>query len=107
MRPKHGVVGDGVLNCYLLGIHSSRLDVVSRDVNVDEALGLNCAWYSDILMTLTEDSPEQPAHRKSAGRRSFVIVVANQVRRTARRPGGSVELWAESTLETSVRSVSQ
>lgn len=38
----------------LLGVHSSRLDVGTRDLNQDEALGLNCAWYADILMTLTE-----------------------------------------------------
>ena len=38
----------------LLGIHSARLDVGTRDHNIDEALGLNCAWYSDILMTLTQ-----------------------------------------------------
>lgn len=38
----------------LLGVHSSRLDVGARDVNEDEALGLNCAWYADILLTLTE-----------------------------------------------------
>ena len=38
----------------LLGIHSARLDVGSRDQEVDEALGLNCAWYADILLTLTE-----------------------------------------------------
>jgi hypothetical protein len=63
MRPKHGVVGDGQLNCYLLGIHSSRLDVVTRDAHIDEALGLNCAWYADILMTLTEDVLEQPDRR--------------------------------------------
>ncbi|MBR0565890.1 trypsin-like peptidase domain-containing protein [Azoarcus sp. L1K30] len=39
----------------LLGIHSARLDVGSRDLELDEALGLNCAWYADILMTLTTD----------------------------------------------------
>jgi hypothetical protein len=38
----------------LLGVHSSRLDVGHRDAGVDEALGLNCAWYADILMTLTQ-----------------------------------------------------
>jgi len=38
----------------LLGVHSSRLDVGSRDINLDEALGLNCAWYADILLKLTE-----------------------------------------------------
>lgn len=39
----------------LLGVHSARLDLKSRDVTADEVLGLNCAWYADILMTLTED----------------------------------------------------
>jgi len=43
----------GDLPWRLLGVHSSRLDVGTRDVQVDEALGLNCAWYADILMTLT------------------------------------------------------
>ena len=38
----------------LLGVHSARLDVGTRDFQLDEALGLNCAWYADILMTLTE-----------------------------------------------------
>lgn len=38
----------------LLGVHSARLDVGSREVNEDEALGLNCAWFADILVTLTE-----------------------------------------------------
>jgi S1-C subfamily serine protease len=44
----------GDLPWMLLGVHSSRLDVGTRDLQVDEALGLNCAWYADILMTLTE-----------------------------------------------------
>lgn len=38
----------------LLGVHSARLDVGTRDLELDEALGLNCAWYADILMTLTD-----------------------------------------------------
>lgn len=38
----------------LLGVHSARMDLGTRDVVLDEALGLNCAWYSDILLTLTE-----------------------------------------------------
>jgi S1-C subfamily serine protease len=37
----------------LLGVHSSRIDIGTRDLKLDEALGLNCAWYADILMTLT------------------------------------------------------
>jgi S1-C subfamily serine protease len=39
----------------LLGVHSARLDVGTRDLQLDEALGLNCAWYADILLTLSED----------------------------------------------------
>ncbi len=44
----------GDLPWLLLGVHSARLDVGTRDHQLDEALGLNCAWYADILMTLTE-----------------------------------------------------
>ncbi|MBS1160141.1 MAG: hypothetical protein H6R15_2560 [Proteobacteria bacterium] len=44
----------GDLPWLLLGVHSARLDVGTRDLKIDEALGLNCAWYADILMTLTE-----------------------------------------------------
>jgi len=41
----------------LLGVHSARLDMGNRDLAADESLGLNSAWYADILMTLT-----QPGH---------------------------------------------
>jgi len=53
MRAAPGQVPDE-LPWRLLGVHSARLDVGSRDLAVDEALGLNCAWYADILMKLTE-----------------------------------------------------
>ena len=43
------------LSCRLLGVHSSRFDMATRDPVEDEALGLNCAWYSDVLLTLTEN----------------------------------------------------
>src|SRR5580658_2465453 len=36
----------------LLGVHSARMDMGSRDLQLDESLGLNCAWYADILLTL-------------------------------------------------------
>ncbi len=39
----------------LLGIHSARLDVGTRDLQLDEALGLNCAWFADVLVPLTDD----------------------------------------------------
>jgi len=45
----------GDLPWKVLGIHSSRLDVGTRGIELDEALGLNCAWYADILLTLTEN----------------------------------------------------
>ncbi|WP_299785540.1 trypsin-like peptidase domain-containing protein [Ramlibacter sp.] len=45
--------GDPVLPWKLLGIHSARLDMRTREQGVDESLGLNCAWYADILRTLT------------------------------------------------------
>ena len=44
----------GELSWRLLGVHSARLDVGTRDLELDEALGLNCAWYADILLTLTD-----------------------------------------------------
>jgi hypothetical protein len=52
MRDGEGAPGE--LTWKLLGVHSARLDVGTRDLVLDEALGLNCAWYADILMTLTE-----------------------------------------------------
>lgn len=44
----------GDLPWLLLGVHSARIDAGTRDRAVDEALGLNCAWYADILLTLTQ-----------------------------------------------------
>jgi Trypsin-like peptidase domain len=44
----------GDLPWMLLGVHSARLDVGTRDLQLDEALGLNCAWYADILLALTD-----------------------------------------------------
>jgi hypothetical protein len=38
----------------LLGVHSAQFDMDTRDAEIDESLGLNCAWYADILMTLTK-----------------------------------------------------
>jgi S1-C subfamily serine protease len=44
----------------LVGIHSSRLDMSSRDALLDESLGLNCAWYADVLLTLTQPPASLP-----------------------------------------------
>lgn len=42
------------LSWILPGIHSARLDVGEPDPAQDERLGLNCAWYADVLRLLTE-----------------------------------------------------
>jgi hypothetical protein len=40
----------------LLGIHASRLDMSHRDLQEDGHLDLNCAWYADVLLALTDHS---------------------------------------------------
>lgn len=44
----------GDLPWRLAGVHSARLDLSTRDREADESLGLNLAWYADVLMTLSE-----------------------------------------------------
>ena len=39
----------------LLGVHSTRMDMRTRDHAQDESLGLNCAWYADVLVALTAE----------------------------------------------------
>jgi hypothetical protein len=53
MRAGAGAAVGDDLPWILLGVHSARFDVGTRDIELDEALGLNCAWYADILLTLT------------------------------------------------------
>ncbi len=55
LRRSQAGTRDGSLPWTLLGVHSARLDVGTREEDADEALGLNCAWYADILLTLTRD----------------------------------------------------
>jgi len=52
-RAPSGGAGRAALPWLLLGIHASRMDVTNRDVQQDERLDLNVAWYADILLTLT------------------------------------------------------
>ena len=54
MREQERVDEPDELPWKLLGVHSARLDLGTRDLVLDEALGLNCAWYADFLQTLTE-----------------------------------------------------
>jgi len=46
--------GRGDLAWMLLGVHGARMDVSDRDIAQDERLDLNCAWYADVLLKLTE-----------------------------------------------------
>lgn len=55
MRDTSPGEGTSELPWKLLGVHSSRMDMGNRDLVLDESLGLNCAWYADILLTLTGD----------------------------------------------------
>lgn len=49
----HDAAGDPQLPWKLLGVHSARLEMGGPGLPVEESLGLNCAWYADILLTLT------------------------------------------------------
>jgi hypothetical protein len=49
--------GRAELPWMLLGVHATRMDVSNRDLAQDERLDLNCAWYADVLLTLTQDAP--------------------------------------------------
>ncbi|CAM2158607.1 Serine protease (plasmid) [Pararobbsia alpina] len=52
-RDESALTTDSELPWMLLGVHSSSIDMSSRDVDADDSLGLNSAWYADVLMTLT------------------------------------------------------
>jgi S1-C subfamily serine protease len=57
----HDDAGDPQLPWKLLGVHSARLEMGGQGLPVEEALGLNCAWYADILLTLTRADTVGPA----------------------------------------------
>ena len=52
--------GRAELPWMLLGVHATRMDVANRDVQQDERLDLNCAWYADVLLNLTRDDAIDP-----------------------------------------------
>ncbi|MBI2769697.1 MAG: trypsin-like peptidase domain-containing protein [Burkholderiales bacterium] len=54
----------GDLPWKLLGVHSASMDMGTRDLKLDESLGLNTTWYADILMTLTAAEPEEARSEK-------------------------------------------
>ncbi|MDR7335646.1 trypsin-like peptidase domain-containing protein [Roseateles asaccharophilus] len=55
-RRNAGLPGAAGTGWQLLGVHSTRMDMRDRDLVQDESLGLNCAWYADVLLTLTADA---------------------------------------------------
>jgi hypothetical protein len=38
------------------------MDVANRDAQQDEHLDLNCAWYADVLLPLTQEAAIERAH---------------------------------------------
>jgi S1-C subfamily serine protease len=51
----HDDAGDPQLPWKLLGVHSGGMEMGSRGLPDEQSLGLNCAWYADILLTLTAE----------------------------------------------------
>lgn len=53
-RRRHAHHSDISLQSWqLLGVHSTRIGMQPQTPEEDESLGLNCAWYADVLETLT------------------------------------------------------
>ena len=52
-RRVRGASATSSVSWQLLGVHSTRMDMRTRNQAEDESLGLNCAWYADVLLTLT------------------------------------------------------
>jgi hypothetical protein len=51
----------------LLGVHSAKMDMAGRNASEDDSLGLNCAWYADILQTLTRPRDSAVAASPAGG----------------------------------------
>jgi len=60
----------------LLGVHAARLDMLPRVLEEDESLGLNCAWYADILLTLTEPAVGEAVEDVPAGSMADVPAIS-------------------------------
>lgn len=50
---RHAHNGRSLQSWQVIGVHSTRMDMRTRDLIEDESLGLNCAWYADVLLVLT------------------------------------------------------
>ena len=112
--------GDPKMPSNLHGVHSGRMDNLSRDQRVDESLGLNSAWYAEILLTLTvgDSRIPVPAELHNADldadswrrSRSSLAVPQKQRRRGCRagptRSASSSSAAAPTVCRSSVTSVS-
>lgn len=54
-RRSGGHPGASAVRWRLLGVHSTRVDMGDRDPLRDDGLALTCAWYADVLPTLTAE----------------------------------------------------
>ena len=69
---------------------AARMDVGTRDLQQDEALGLNCAWYADILLTLTEHCRAGGARRCLCRPGSLAVQRLSGVPEQRRKPLAAV-----------------
>jgi hypothetical protein len=51
----HDDARDPQLPWKLPGVHSARMEMGGQGLPIEESLGLDCAWYADILLTLTAE----------------------------------------------------
>ena len=69
---------DAAIPWRLLGVHAARLDMSDRDKVQDDSLGLNCTWYADILMTLTEPAGPGSGAEKGPRRPGAAVAPAGE-----------------------------
>jgi len=90
--------GRAELPWMLLGVHATQIDVSNRDLEQDERLDLNCAWYADILLTLLRGGRGRALRRIAAPRRC--LPVRQEGDREKASPGSLTQVSAERGGET-------
>ena len=72
----------GTLPWMLLGVHAARLDSAQTDLTQDDRLGLNCAWYTDVLSPLTDNPPVEEPPAEEAAKESNAVPQGEEKGRT-------------------------